>query len=161
MQIPITVVVAAVLCAGSAVVVQTAPSDAPQQGPSASIPDMLKPQSPISGIETLSDTEGIDVGPYLGQWHRITETSLQSLISKQANPATPQSGTVVLRFKILPSGQLKDGSTVLERGSGQARLDKAVLDAIVGSAYPRLPEEFHGAYLELRVYWLYNSHLAK
>jgi hypothetical protein len=161
MRIPITLVVAAVLSVGSAVEAQTAPSDTPQQGPPASIPDMLKPQTPISGVETLSDTEGIDEGPYLRQWYRITEKSLQSLISKQANPATPQSGTVVVRFKILPSGQLMDGSTVLERGSGQALVDKVVLDAIGGSAYPRLPAEFHGAYLELRVYWLYNSHLAK
>ena len=160
MRIPITVIVAAVLCAGSAAMAQTAPSDTPQQGPSASIPDMLKPQSPISGIETLSDPEGIDEGPYLVQWYRITEGTLQSLVSKEVNPATLQSGTVVIRFKILPSGRLMDGGTVLERGSGQARLDKAVLDAISGSAYPRLPEEFHGAYQELRVYWLYNSHLA-
>ena len=160
MRIPITVLAAAVLCVGSVVDAQTAPSDPPQQEPAASIPGVLKSQSPISGIETLSDTEGIDVGPYLRQWHRITETSLQSLISKQANSATPQSGTVVVRFKILQNGQLMDGSTLLERGSGQARLDKAVLDAINGSAYPHLPEEFQGTYLELRVYWLYNS-LAK
>lgn len=161
MRIPITVVVAAVFCAGSAVVAQTALSDSHQQGPSASIPDTLKPQSPISGIETLSDPEGIDEGPYLAQWCRITEATLQSLISKEVNPPALQSGKVVIRFKILPSGQLMDGGTVLERGSGQARLDKAVLDAIGGSAYPRLPEEFHGAYLELRVYWLYNSHQTK
>jgi hypothetical protein len=57
MRIPLTVVVAAALCAVSAAVVQTAPSHTPQQGPSASISDMLKPQSPISGIETLSNTE--------------------------------------------------------------------------------------------------------
>jgi outer membrane biosynthesis protein TonB len=161
MRIPITVVFAAALCAFSSAVAQTAPSHTPQQGPSASIPDMLKPQSPISGIETLSGTEGIDEGPYLDQWYRITEGTLQSLLSKEVNPATLQSGTVVIRFKILPSGQLMDGGTVLERGSGQAWLDKAVLDAIGGSAYPRLPEEFHGAYLELRVYWLYNNHRAK
>ena len=159
MRIPITVVVAAVMCAGSAAVAQTAPSHSPQQGSSASIPDMLKPQSPISGIETLSDTEGIDEGLYLVQWYRITEGTLQSLISKELNPATLQSGTMVIRFKILPSGQLMDGGTVLERG--QARLDKAVFDAIGGSAYPRLPEEFHGAYLEFLVDWLYDSRLAK
>jgi TonB family protein len=158
MRIPIAVVVAAVLCAGSAVVAQVSR----QQDLAGPYPtDTLKPQSPNYRIETLSDTEGIDVGPYLRQWHRITETSLRSLISKQTNPATPQSGTVVVRFKILPSGQLLDGSTVLESGSGQARLDKAVLDAIDGSAYPRLPEEFHGPYLELRVYWLYNSQVAR
>jgi TonB family protein len=158
MRISITLVVAAVLCAGSAVEAQTAPSNTPQQGHSASIPDMLKPQSPTSGIETLSDTKGIDEGHYLREWHHITEATLQSLISKQANPSPAHSGTVVVRLKILPSGKLMDGSTILESGSGQPLLDKAVLDAISGSAYPRLPEEFHGAYLELRVHWLYNSH---
>ncbi len=161
MRISMTLVAAAVLCAGSGVKAQTAPSKTPQQGHPALIPDMLKPQSPTSGIETLSDTGGIDEGPYLRQWRQITETTLQPLISKQANPAPPHSGTVVARLKILPSGKLMDGSTILERGSGQPLLDKAVLDAISSSAYPRLPEEFHGAYLELRVYWLYNSHLAK
>ncbi len=113
-------------------------------------------------MRRLHGRRGMYRGYDEGKWPSYRQSGRGSFpYCLNVNPATPQSGTVVVRFKLLQNGQLMDGSTVLEKGSGQALLDKAVLDAIGRSAYPHLPEEFHGADLDLRVYWLYNSHPAK
>jgi hypothetical protein len=49
-----------------------------------------------------------------------------------------------------------DGSLVLEGRSGDVALDRAAWGALTGSNYPPLPRDFHGPYLELRAYFLYN-----
>jgi hypothetical protein len=45
----------------------------------------------------------------------------------------------------------------LDGRSGDTGLDRAAWGAITGSSYPPLPHEFHGPYLELRAYFLYNE----
>jgi hypothetical protein len=57
---------------------------------------------------------------------------------------------------VLPNGRLMDGSLVLEGRSGDVALDRAAWGALTGSNYPPLPRDFHGPYLELRAYFLYN-----
>jgi hypothetical protein len=49
-----------------------------------------------------------------------------------------------------------DGSLVLEGRSGDTALDRAAWGALTGSNYPPLPRDFHGPYLELRAFFLYN-----
>jgi outer membrane biosynthesis protein TonB len=118
-------------------------------------------QSPASGVEILSDTEGADVEPFLRQWIHITVTTLVKLAPTEANKASLQPGVVVVRFKILPNGKIMDGGMVLEERSGQSELDKIAWDAVARSAYPPLPEQFHGPYLELRWHLVYKDHQAK
>ncbi|HUD56766.1 MAG TPA: TonB C-terminal domain-containing protein [Terracidiphilus sp.] len=74
-------------------------------------------------------------------------------MQKESNASALQSDTVVIRFKILPNGNLMDGSMVFEQRSGQTRLDTAAWKAIASSDYPPLLKEFHGPYLELRAYF--------
>jgi hypothetical protein len=160
MRIPIAMILEAMLCAGAVAAAQTAPLDAAQQVPSSAASDQLKAQTPLGGVEILSDTEGVDLKPFLQQWHRITELAWQRLVPKQVN-APLRTAAVAIRFKILPDGQLMDGGTVLEERSGQTQLDRAAWQAIADSAYPPLPAEFHGPYLELRAYFPYNPQPAK
>jgi hypothetical protein len=49
-----------------------------------------------------------------------------------------------------------DGSVILEVRSCDVALDRAAWGALTGSNYPPLPGDFHGPYLELRAYFLYN-----
>jgi hypothetical protein len=49
-----------------------------------------------------------------------------------------------------------DGSMQLVGRSGDSALDRAAWGALTGSSYPSLPKDFHGPYLELRAYFLYN-----
>jgi len=108
------------------------------------------------GVEVLSDTQGVDFRNWLQRWHRETEITWDPLIPDEVNPPLLKSGMVAIRFKVLPNGRLMDGSLQLEGRSGDTALDRAAWGALTGSNYPPLPHDFHGPYLELRAYFMYN-----
>jgi outer membrane biosynthesis protein TonB len=109
------------------------------------------------GVQVLSDTQGVDFSSWLLRWHRETERTWDPLIPDEVNPPILKKGAVVIRFKILPTGRLMEGSMVLEGRSGDTGLDRAAWGALTGSNYPPLPHDFHGPYLELRAIFLYNT----
>jgi hypothetical protein len=117
------------------------------------------PGAGTGGIELLSDTEGVDFASWLARWHWETEHTWDPLIPDEVNPPIYKSGMVVIRFKVLPNGRLMDGSLILEGRSGDVGLDRAAWGALTGSNYPPLPRDFHGPFLELRAYFLYNMDL--
>ena len=104
--------------------------------------------------DILSDTQGVDFNSWLARWHYITQRTWDPLIPDEVNPPILKSGVVAIRFKVLPNGQVVDMQ--LDGRSGDTGLDRAAWGAITGSSYPPLPREFHGPYLELRAYFLYN-----
>ncbi|MGP8251375.1 MAG: energy transducer TonB [Terracidiphilus sp.] len=108
------------------------------------------------GVRILSDTQGVDFNSWLARWHYETEKTWDPLIPDEVNAPILKSGVAVIRFKVLPNGRLMDGSVMLEGRSGDTALDRAAWGALVGSNYPPLPREFHGPYIELRAYFLYN-----
>ncbi len=107
--------------------------------------------------EILSDTQGVDFRAWMQRWHHETENTWDPLIPDEVNPPILKSGVVAIRFKVLPNGRLMDGSLVLEGRSGDTALDRAAWGALTGSNYPPLPRDFHGPYLEIRAYFLYNE----
>ena len=127
-------------------------SGAPSSGRGLS----MHPGAGTGGIEVLSDTQGVDFNSWLQRWHHETERNWDPLIPDEVNPPILKSGMVAIRFKVLPNGRLMDGSMVLEGRSGDVALDRAAWGALTGSNYPPLPRDFHGPYLELRAYFLYN-----
>jgi outer membrane biosynthesis protein TonB len=116
----------------------------------------MHPGAGTGGIEVLSDTQGVDFRNWLQRWHHETQNTWDPLIPDEVNPPILKSGIVAIRFKVLPNGRLMDGSMVLEGRSGDSALDRAAWGALTGSNYPPLPRDFHGPYLELRAYFLYN-----
>jgi hypothetical protein len=114
------------------------------------------PGAGTGGVDVLSDTQGVDFASWLQRWHYETERTWDPLIPDEVNPPILKSGMVAIRFKVLPNGRLMDGSLVLEGRSGDVALDRAAWGALTGSNYPPLPRDFHGPYLELRAYFLYN-----
>lgn len=114
------------------------------------------PGAGSGGVQVLSDTQGVDFRAWLERWHRETENTWDPLIPDEVNPPIMKSGMVAIRFKVLPNGRLMDGSLQLEGRSGDTALDRAAWGALTGSNYPPLPRDFHGPYLELRAYFLYN-----
>jgi TonB family protein len=114
----------------------------------------MHPGAGSGGVQVLSDTQGVDFRSWLARWHYITEHTWDPLIPDEVNPPILKSGVVVVRFKVLPNGQVTDMQ--LDGRSGDTGLDRAAWGAITGSNYPSLPREFHGPYLELRAYFLYN-----
>ncbi len=108
------------------------------------------------GVEILNPEPGVDFSAWLQRWHWETEHTWDPLIPDEVNAPILKSGMVAIRFRVLPNGRLMDNSLVLEGRSGDSALDRAAWGALTGSNYPPLPRDFHGQYLELRAYFLYN-----
>lgn len=109
-----------------------------------------------SGVEVLSDTMGVDFGPYLRQVVQATQSSWDLLIPEAARPPLLKKGKVAIQFIIAPDGSVKQMQLALP--SGDVSLDRAAWGGITGaSPYPPLPKQFHGPYLALRFYFLYNE----
>jgi hypothetical protein len=121
----------------------------------------LHPGAGSGGVEVLSDTQGVDFNSWLQRWHWETERTWDPLIPDEVNAPILKSGMVAIRFKVLPNGRLMDGSLVLEGRSGDTALDRAAWGALTGSNYPPLPRDFHGPYLELRAFFLYNMEVPR
>lgn len=107
-------------------------------------------------VDILSDTMGVDFGPYIQRVIYDTKRAWYPIIPEEAQPPLDKKGIVQIRFKILPNGSIAPGSMVLEGASGDVSLDKAAWAAINYAGYPPLPKEFKGPYLELRFMFLYN-----
>jgi TonB family protein len=107
------------------------------------------------GAEILSDTMGVDFGPYMKRIVYDTERAWWPIIPEIARPPLNKQGKVLIRFKIMKDGSVKE--MTLEGPSGDVSLDRAAWGGILGaSPFPQLPKEFKGPYLELRFYFLYN-----
>jgi hypothetical protein len=116
----------------------------------------MHPGAGSGGLQILSDTQGVDFNSWIQHWHRETLHTWDPLIPDEVNPPILKSGQLMIRFKVLPSGRLMDGSLILETRSGDVALDRAAWGALTGSNYPSLPRDFHGPYLELRALFMYN-----
>jgi len=114
------------------------------------------PGAGTGGLEVLSDTQGVDFGPWIRRWHFETQKTWDPLIPDEVNPPILKKGQVLIHFKVLPDGRIMDGSMMLEGRSGDTALDRAAWGALQGSNYPPLPKDFHGPYLELRALFMYN-----
>jgi len=107
------------------------------------------------GAEILSDTMGVDFGPYLQRIVYDTKRAWYPIIPEAAQPPLLKQGRVMIRFHILRDGSVK--SMTLELPSGDVSLDRAAWGGITGaSPYPPLPKEFKGQDIELRFMFLYN-----
>jgi hypothetical protein len=116
----------------------------------------MHPGAGTGGVQVLSDTQGVDFSSWLARWHYDTERTWDPLIPDEVNPPINKSGAVAIEFKVLPNGRLMPNSVHLVGRSGDTALDRAAWGALTGSSYPPLPSDFHGPYLELRAYFLYN-----
>lgn len=108
-------------------------------------------------VDILSDTMGVDFGPYIQRVIYDTKRAWYPIIPEEAQPPLLKQGRVGIRFKILPNGSVAPGSMVLELPSGDVALDKAAWAGITYAGYPPLPKNFKGPYLELRFFFLYNE----
>src|SRR6185312_14654427 len=108
-----------------------------------------------TGYEVLSDTMGVDFGPYIHKVVQATQSTWDLLIPEAARPPLLKKGKVAIQFIIARDGSIKDMQLVLP--SGDVSLDRAAWGGITGAGpFQPLPKEFKGPYLALRFYFLYN-----
>ena len=130
---------------------------APQQEESGDYGANLPPQhAGLNGsAEILSDTMGVDFGPYMKRVIAATYRSWIPLIPESARPPLSKEGKVGIEFIIAKDGSVKQ--MVLKFPSGDVSLDRAAWGGVTGaSPYPPLPKEFKGPYLALRFGFYYN-----
>lgn len=116
----------------------------------------IRPNTNVQGaMDILSDTMGVDFGPYLQRVLHDVKFNWYNLIPEVARPPLMKKGIVTIQFAIS-----KDGSVMGMRavnGSGDVSLDRAAWGGITASnPFPPLPSEFKGEYLALRFRFYYN-----
>ncbi len=111
-------------------------------------------------LDVLTDTMGVDFGPYLQRVLHEVRVHWYNLIPESARPPIMKKGNVTIEFAIL-----KDGSVAgmkLVSTSGDVALDRGAWGGISASnPFPPLPSEFGGQYLGLRFKFLYNPSRAE
>jgi TonB family protein len=106
-------------------------------------------------LEVLSDTQGVDFGPYLARVVQTVRMNWYAIIPEEARPPLMKKGRVAIQFDILPNGKV--AGMQLYGSSGDIPLDRAAWGGITASApFAPLPSQFHGPYLALRFRFYYN-----
>ena len=106
-------------------------------------------------MEVLSDTMGVDFGPYLSRVLHDVKQNWYLLIPEIARAPLMKKGKVSIEFAITKNGQVAGMRLVGQ--SGDTSLDRAAWGGITASnPFPPLPGEFRGDYLALRFHFFYN-----
>ena len=103
-------------------------------------------------FEILSDTQGVDFGPYL---QRILEDVRENWYHLIPPSAEMKKGKLAIEFAITKDGKIADMRLIAT--SNDVALDRAAWGGITASnPFPPLPGEFTGPYLALRFRFYYN-----
>jgi TonB family protein len=106
----------------------------------------------LGALEILSDTQGVDFGPYLQRILQEVKDNWYRLIPESAEM---KKGKLSIEFAITKDGQVAGMKLVAT--SGDPPLDRAAWGGITASnPFPPLPTDFKGPYLALRFRFFYN-----
>jgi TonB family protein len=106
----------------------------------------------LGALDILSDTQGVDFGPYL---QRILEDVRQNWYHLIPESAEMKKGKLAIEFAITKDGNIADMRLVAT--SNDVALDRAAWGGITTSnPFPPLPSDFTGPYLALRFRFYYN-----
>lgn len=113
----------------------------------------LHPNFSTEAPTILSDTRGVDFGPYLARIVYIVRRNWYAVIPESARLG--EKGRVAIVFEILKDGSVPQLRMVASSGSDP--LDRAAMTGIrASSPFPPLPAEFTGEHLVLQFIFLYN-----
>jgi outer membrane biosynthesis protein TonB len=108
------------------------------------------------GAEILSDTQGVDFGPYIRRILEDIKRNWYPLIPEEARPPLNKQGETLIRFTINRDGSI--AAMNLDGSSQDTAIDRACWGGITGvGQFPPLPAQFKGPNLELRVDFFTNK----
>jgi TonB family protein len=114
-----------------------------------------QPTQAIGPLDVLSDTMGVDFGPYLARVLHDVKMNWYNMIPEAARAPLMKKGKVSIEFAILKDGRV--AGMQLAGTSGDVALDRAAWGGITASnPFPPLPSQFGGQYLSLRFHFFYN-----
>jgi TonB family protein len=103
----------------------------------------------------LSDTRGVDFGPYLARLLYDVKKNWYAVMPEAARLG--QRGRVVIVFRILKDGGVPPEEPAVVRSSDFLPFDRAAFGAIrAAQPFPALPSEFTGEHIILQFTFLYN-----
>jgi TonB family protein len=108
----------------------------------------------LEGIDILTDTMGVDFGPYLQRVLKTVKHNWYNLSPPSARAPRMMRGVVSIEFAILKTGKI--AGMKLVGSTGDVPLDKAAWQGITDTRFPPLPSEFSGQYLGLRFHFVYS-----
>jgi TonB family protein len=115
----------------------------------------LNPNFSTSGPIILSDTRGVDFGPYLAQILMIVRNNWYAVIPEAARLG--EQGRCSIVFDIQKDGSVPQSRLELVSSSGKRPLDLAAISGIRSSVpFPPLPAAFTGNHLLLQFNFYYN-----
>jgi len=131
---------------------QLPPSLSPGESIKAAAHAAVVARTRTGPVDILSDTQGIDFGPYLQAALAKVRQNWYRLIPASAEMA---KGKLAIEFTILKNGQLSDMKLVAS--AGDTSLDRAAWGGITASnPFPALPTDFEGDHLTLLCRFYYN-----
>jgi TonB family protein len=109
----------------------------------------------MAPAEILTDTMGVDFGPYMTRIVQIVKQNWYTLMPPSVYPPILKQGKLALEFQIMKDGTVQ--GLLRDTTSGDVALDRAAMASITASTpFPPLPKEFPGKLLGLRFYYFYN-----
>jgi TonB family protein len=106
-------------------------------------------------VEVLSDTNGINIDPYLHSAIHTIQKHWYKLIPEEAKPPQMKHGAVAIEVSLLRDGNIQRPK--ITSSSDDHAMDTAALEAVeVSSPFAPLPAEFKGPILSLRLHFYYN-----
>jgi TonB family protein len=109
----------------------------------------------LGALDVLSDTQGVDFGPYLSRVVDAVRRNWYTIIPEAARAPLLKRGKVAIEFAILPDGRV--AGMKITGVSCDVSLDRAAWGGITASnPFAPLPSEYHAPYLALRFRFYYN-----
>jgi TonB family protein len=106
-------------------------------------------------VQILTDTMGVDFGPYLTRVVQVVRQNWYSIMPPSVYPPILKQGKLAIEFVIQKDGSV--AGMTLHTSSGDVALDRAAWGSITASnPFPPLPKEFPGQILGLRFFYFYN-----
>lgn len=134
---------------GATLLAQNAPANTDLVTTSPS-PIDLAGRGRTQGVEVLTDTRGVDFGPYIRQVLQLESKAWHKLLAQDTGVAPTGQGWTLIRLTIAPDGTIN--AMHLDDSSHQPALDRAAWSSITsGGKLPPLPKGFNGPNLELRL----------
>ncbi|RXH58044.1 TonB C-terminal domain-containing protein [Granulicella sibirica] len=107
-----------------------------------------------AGVEVLSDTQGVDFGPYIRQMLHTINDGWRKRLAQETGLPIDKPRVTVIRFSIRPDGTL--ASMRLEGTSHEGALDRAAWASMTEvNGFSALPATFTGQAFELRLRFNY------
>ncbi len=110
--------------------------------------------------EILSDTMGVDFGPYINRLLMRIRAAWIPLLPEETEPPLNKEGTTLIRFRIEPDGRLS--YMHLDDSTRDPAIDRAAWSSITSQGqFPPLPAEFKGPNLDLRIQFVISHKYAQ